>query len=393
MAIKKNLILIGVGVIFLSFTAGFFLGESFGQSKCLVCPPADIDLSLFWEAYSLIQERFVDASKLNDQKLIEGAAIGMVKALEDPHTVLLNPSDTKKFLEEVSGRFEGIGMEIGKRNEELQVISPLQGTPAQRAGLRPGDRILKIGDTITSEISVDEAVSMIRGPKNTEVTLTIFRQGWDKEKEIKIVRAIIDIPSLKWDLVEDDIAHIQLYNFSEKADFDFSKAAFEILNSPAKKIILDLRNNPGGYLEVAQDIAGWFLEEGQVVTIEDFGGKQEQQFYKAQGNAKFKQYPIVILINQGSASGSEILAGSLRDNRQVKLIGEKSFGKGSVQELESLRKGYSLKITIAHWLTPKGEFISEKGLEPDIKIEMTEKDYEEEKDPQLDKAIEIIKNL
>jgi carboxyl-terminal processing protease len=167
----------------------------------------------------------------------------------------------------------------------------------------------------------------------------------------------------------------------------------EILGSNAKKIILDLRNNPGGYLEVSQEIAGWFLENGQVVTIEDFGGKQEQNIYKARGSANLLPYPMVILINQGSASASEILAGALRDNRGIKLIGETSFGKGSVQEIEDLVGGSSLKITIAKWLTPKGESISEKGLEPDIKVEMTDEDYSEGRDPQLDKAIEIIKNL
>mgnify|MGYP001591645047 CR=1 FL=1 len=389
---KKNLILIGVGGLVL-FGAGFILGNSFGESKCVSCPPQDVDLSLFWETYSLLQEKFVDSGKIDIQKIIEGAISGMVESLEDPHTVFLTPDDTKKFLEEVSGRFEGVGMEIGKRKGELQVIAPLEGTPAQRAGLRAGDKILKIDDKIADGLSVDEAVGLIRGPKGTEVTLIVFREGWVKEKEFKILRAVIDIPSLKWELIDGDIAHLQLYNFSEKAGFDFYKAAIEILGSGTKKIILDLRNNPGGYLEVAQEISGWFLEEGQVVAIEDFGGKKDQEFYKAQGNSKLLQYPIVVLMNQGSASGSEILAGALRDNRQIKLIGEKSYGKGSIQELEKLKKGYSLKITIAHWLTPKGDLISEKGLEPDIKVEITEEDYEKELDPQLDKAIEIIKSL
>jgi carboxyl-terminal processing protease len=247
-------------------------------------------------------------------------------------------------------------------------------------------------------MTVDEAVDLIRGPKGTEVTLTIFREEWEKSKEFKIVRAVIEVPSLKWEIKRPasgypDIAYIKLYQFSEKASFDFSKAAIEILNSPAEKIILDLRDNPGGYLEVAQDIAGWLLKRGEVVVIEDFGEGKEQNVYKAQGNASLVEYPMVILINQGSASGSEILAGALRDNRGILLIGEKSFGKGSVQELEKLRDNSSLKITIAKWLTPKGELITDKGLEPDIKVEMTEEDYEQGRDPQLDKAIEIIKTL
>jgi carboxyl-terminal processing protease len=242
-------------------------------------------------------------------------------------------------------------------------------------------------------MTVDEAVNLIRGPKDTEVALTISRKNWNEPKDVKIVRAVINVPSLKWEMKEGDIAYIKLYEFSEKASTDFRKAVIEILGSSSKRIILDLRNNPGGYLEVAQDIAGWFLENGQTVTIEDFGGKQKQEIYQAQGSANLLPYPLVVLINKGSASGSEILAGALRDNRRVKLIGETSFGKGSVQEMEKLKDGSSLKITIAKWLTPKGESISEKGLEPDIKVEMTDKDYEEGKDPQLDRAIEIVKNL
>ena len=268
----------------------------------------------------------------------------------------------------------------------------MEGTPAQRAELRAGDKILKINDTETSDLTVDEAVNLIRGPKGTEVTLTIFREEWLKTKEIKLVRDVIEVPSLKWEMKDENIAYIQLYQFSENASADFRKAAIEILESPAQKIILDLRNNPGGYLEVAQAISGWFLEKEKTVVIEDFGQGNKNE-YKSQGPGTFSDYKVVILINQGSASGAEILAGALRDNRGILLIGEKSFGKGSVQELEKLKEGSSLKITVAKWLTPKGELITDVGLTPNIKVEMTEEDYNEGKDPQLEKAIEVIKNL
>jgi len=394
-SIRKKIIL--VFLFFVIITSSDVFGFYFGKSQCKICPPEEIDLSLFWETWKKLEEKFVSPEKFDIQKMIYGAISGMVKSLEDPYTTFLNPEDTKKFLEDVTGYFEGAGMEIGIRKGQLQVVAPLEGTPAQKAGLRPGDKIIKINDTLTGDLTIDEAVNLIRGPKGTEVTLTIFREGWQTTKEIKIVRAVIEVPSLKWELKEtsegEKIAYLKLYQFSEKASFDFAKAAIEILNSPAEKIILDLRNNPGGYLEVARDISGWFLERGQTVAIEDFGQDKEQKIYKAKGNARFLQYPIVILINQGSASGSEILAAALRDNRGIKLIGEKSFGKGSVQELENLRGGSSLKITVARWLTPSGEFITDKGLEPDIKVEMTEEDYEQDRDPQLDKAIEIIKNL
>lgn len=378
-----------VAVVLISFG----LGINYGESQCRICAPEEIDFSLFWESWHKLQEKFVDKGKIDQDKILYGAISGMVNSLEDPYTVFFPPEETKRFEEDVKGIFEGVGMEIGIKKGQLQIISPLEGTPAQKAGLRSGDKILKINDTPSADLTIEEAVNLIRGPKGTEVTLTIFRAEWEKTQEIKLVRDVIQVPSLKWELKEGDIAYLKLYQFSEKAGFDLKKAATEILQSPAKKIILDLRNNPGGYLEIAQDIAGWFLEKRDVVVIEDFGGKKEQEIYKSAGPGKLLNYPTVILINQGSASAAEILAGALRDNQNILLIGEKSFGKGSVQELVELNDGSSLKITVANWLTPKGELITDRGLEPDIKVEMTDEDYEEDRDPQLDKAIEVIKEM
>ena len=382
-------------LIILMMAAVFGFGIFFGRftKVCEICAPSNVDFSLFWQTWNVLEEKFVNPGKINVQEIIYGAISGMVETLDDPYTVFLDPEDTKKFREDIKGVFEGVGMEIGIREDELLVIAPLEGTPAQKAGLLAGDKILKINDVSTIGITIDEAVTKIRGPKGTEVTLTILRENWEKSKDFKIKRGVIEIPSLKWELKEDNIAYLKLYHFSEKASSDFSKAALGILDSPAQKIILDLRNNPGGYLEVAQDIAGWFLERNQIVTIEDFGEESKKKEYKSQGNKILLNYPLVVLINEGSASGSEILAAALRDNRGVVIIGERSFGKGSVQVLEELRGGSSLKITVANWLTPKGELITEVGLEPDIIIEMTTEDYEQERDPQLDKAIEIIREL
>ena len=367
------------------------------QVVCRVCQPEQIDFSLFWEAYETLQSRFVDPEKIDTQKIIYGAIEGMVKSLEDPYTIFLSPEETKKFKEDISGRFEGIGIEIGKKDEQLQVIAPLEGTPAKTAGLKAGDKILQIDDTPTIDLSIDEAVNLIRGPKGTKVVLTIFREGLKAPKEVEITRDVIEIPSMSWELKDisenDKIAYIKIYQFSEKAGFDFAVAVREILNSPANKIVLDLRNNPGGYLEISQEIAGWFLEQGNTVVIEDFGGKQDQRVYQSQGNSRLLQYPMTIIINEGTASASEILAGALRDNRGIKIIGEKSYGKGSIQELEELKGGSVLKITVAKWLTPNGELITGKGLEPDIKIEVSPEDLNGESDPQLDKAIEILKEI
>jgi carboxyl-terminal processing protease len=352
------------------------------------------DLSLFWEVWARLEERYIDKSKLDPQNLLYGAIAGMVKAVGDPHTSFFNPKDTKRFFEDVSGEFEGIGIEISMKKGQLVVVAPLEGTPAQKIGIKAGDKILKIGDTLTSDLTLDEAVNMIRGPKGTEVVLMILREGWDLPREFKIMRDKILVPSLKWEL-KGDIAYIKLYHFSQKADVDFRKAALEIEKSKASKIILDLRNNPGGFLEVAQNIAGWFLERGKVVAIEDFGNGEKREF-KSPGPSKLINFPLVVLINNGSASASEILAAALRDHRQVKLVGEKSFGKGSVQEMERFKDDSSLKVTVARWLSPKGTLIDGVGLEPDIKVELKEeeKETQAEKDPQLEKAIELLnKNI
>jgi len=376
-------IFLGIGIGVGSFYGGFY----FGKKQCKICPPEEIDFSLFWEAYYKIQEKFVDKSKIDPKKVVYGAISGMLRSLEDPYTVFLTAEETKTFLENVRGTFEGIGIEIGIKKGQLQVIAPLEGTPAQQAGLKAGDKILKINDTPTLDITLEQAVSMIRGPKGTKVKLTIYREGWEKEKEVEIIRDVIEIPSLKWE-EKDGIIYLKIYHFTEKAFTDFKKAAISILKLPTNKIILDLRDNPGGYLEIAQKIAGWFLLKESIVLIEEFGDGTKRE-YKSEGPSYFASYKIVVLVNEGTASAAEILAGALRDNLGVMLIGEKTYGKGSVQQLDNLTDG-SLKITIAKWLTPKGNLISETGLEPN-EIVKTEKN--DGKDVQLERAIEILKDM
>ena len=389
-----------VGFIFVSFGLGFFWGRE--QARLVPIEgiinletgkPGDVDFSLFWDSWRQIQEKYAKSSSVNPQDLVYGAIRGMVASLQDPYTVFMDPKEAKMFLDDIAGSFEGVGMEIGIKKGILTVIAPLEGTPAQKAGIRAGDMILKIGDKNTDGLNTEEAVMLIRGPRGSIVKLSIMRTSWEKPMDIEITRAVIEIPSLKWELKDGDIAYIRLFQFSEKSARDFQKAAGEIKNSSAKKIVLDLRNNPGGYLEIAQYIGGWFLDRGQLVVVEDFSSQAKKQEYRAEGPSKLVSYPMVVLINEGSASASEILAGALRDNRNVKLVGVKSFGKGSVQELQNLQDGSSLKITVANWLTPKGTLINGQGLEPDVKVEVQEKDLEEGKDVQLDKAIEIVSGL
>ncbi|MFH1643215.1 MAG: S41 family peptidase [Patescibacteria group bacterium] len=389
MKFKKILFsIIPIVAILTSFVFGF----SMGQNECKICALEKVDFSLFWEAWQRLEELYVDKNQFDEKEMIYGAISGMVNSLGDPYTVFLNPDDNKRFTEDVKGSFEGVGMEIGIRKNQLQVIAPLEGTPAQKAGLKAGDKIIKVEDFLTASLSLEEVVDLIRGPRGSEVILTIYNDSLETTKEISIIRETIEVPSLKLEFLDNNIAHLSLYHFSEKASNDFRKAVDEILKSGAERIILDLRNNPGGYLQVAQEITGYFLEKGEVVTIEDFGNG-EQKEYLASGNARLIGYPLVILINGGSASASEILAGALRDNKGVLLIGEKSFGKGSVQELKDLSGGSSLKITVAKWLTPKGDHITNIGLEPEIKVELTIEDIEKDIDPQLEKAIEKIKEI
>jgi carboxyl-terminal processing protease len=347
------------------------------------------------EGIAVIKTKYVDSGDITEKELIYGAMDGILKALGDPYSVFFPPPDAKIFKEDVGGAFEGIGAEIGIRDKVLTVISPLKDSPAEKAGLKSGDIILYVDDTETQDLSLDEAVKIIRGPKDTQVVLTVSRKGEEEDLKISIIRDKIKIPNLKWELKgeDKDIAYIALYHFSETASDDFGDIVREVLNSSAKKIILDLRNNPGGFLEVSVDIAGWFLEPDLVVVTEDHKGKAENKIYTTRGSAVLLEYPLVVLINEGSASASEILAGALRDHRNIKLVGETTFGKGSVQELTNLSDKSSIKITVAKWLTPNGLSIEDNGLEPDVTIEMTQKIYEDQGDVQIEKAIEVVSAL
>ena len=361
--------------------------------------PKEFDFGLFWEAWDNLHTKYVEKSKLNDENLLYGAISGMVKGANDPYTVFFPPQESKGFKQDVGGSFGGIGAEIGKKNDFLVIIAPLEDTPAKKAGLTAGDKILKINNEPTDNLTVEEAVAKIRGEAGTKVVLAILR-GTDgaKIKDITIERAIIKIPITKLEALKDNkIARLSFYSFTSTAPFEFQQSAAKILSTTGYKgIILDLRNNPGGYLEVAVDIAGWFLNTGDLVAIEDFGkdnGQNKITEFRASGLGALKNYPLIILVNQGTASAAEILAGALRDNRGIKLVGEKTFGKGSVQELVNLKGESSLKVTVAKWLTPKKHSISESGLEPDYKVTLTEDDIGKNKDPQLEKAVEILEKM
>ena len=354
---------------------------------------ANANFGVFWEAWKRIKDNYLRDKEIKDQELIYGAAKGMVDSLKDPYTVFLPPTDAQKFQEDLSGDFGGIGAEIGIKNDILTVVAPLKDSPAEKAGLRAGDKILKIGDKATDNLNINDAVKLIRGPKGTPVVLTILRNGSDKTQEITVTRDTVQVPTIEWKKIESDLVHIQLYNFNEVSPKKFFDTITDIQKKEpdTRGFVLDLRNNPGGFLEASINLASWFLSPDTLVVTEEFRSGKKTEF-KTSGNAALKDFPLVILINQGSASASEILAGALRDQRGVKLIGEKTFGKGTVQELQSLSDGSNLKITVAHWLLPKGDTIDKNGIKPDFEVKMTDKEIEEKKDTQLDKAIEVLKS-
>ena len=350
------------------------------------------DFSPFWKAWNTINEKYPGADKTTDQDRIYGAISGLVGSLNDPYSMFFSPEETKSFQEEIAGNFGGIGMEVSIKNKTLTVIAPLKDSPAYKAGIKSGDKVLKIDSKITSDITVDEAIKLIRGEKGTTVTLTIFHEGDSEPKEVKIVRDIINIPTLDTEFRKDGIFVIKLYSFTANSSTLFRNAMKEFVMSKSDKLIIDLRGNPGGYLDSAVDMASWFLPEGKVVVTEDYGTNQEAKVYRSRGYNIFNdKLKLMILMDQGSASASEILAGALRDHSRAKLVGTKSFGKGSVQEVVNITKDTILKITVAKWLTPNGYTIAEKGLTPDYEVEYKRTSDEDTNDPQMDKAVELIK--
>lgn len=365
------------------------LVESFVSNK-LYGENQTLDFSLFWKVWDLLKEKHIDRNNFDAKTLMYGAIKGMLQATGDPYTNFFDPKETKSFNEELNGSFEGIGSELGIKDNLLTIIAPLPDSPSEKAGLRAGDKIIKIDGQSTNDMSTDKAVELIRGKKDTQVILTIFREGEEQTREISITRDVIHLDSLKFEFKEDNLAHVKINTFSEDTTREFRKFASEALAKNSPGIILDLRNNPGGLVDKCVEIAGFLMERNSTVVIEE-NYRGVRQELKTTGGSSLSHLPIVVLINEGSASASEILAGALRDNRGITLIGKKSFGKGSVQEYLTLPEGTSTKITIAKWLTPNGDYIMEKGITPEIEIDYSLEDFKNSYDPQLEKALSVIK--
>jgi len=407
---KISIILVSLLIIAASFVGGIFIGinqkpaiESVinivRKTPEIPTPSqeqAKTDFNLFWDVWSRLEEKYVDKDKIDRKTLVFGAAEGLVKALDDPYSEFLPPAETKQFQEDVRGSFDGIGAEIGIRKGVLTIIAPLEDMPAEKAGLKAGDKILKVDDILTADLNLNEAVRLIRGQKGTEVRLLVLRDSFEQPKEFKVIRDTIRVKIISTAKKPDGVFVIKLNHFAETAAFDFRNAVEEFYKSGSKKLILDLRNNPGGFLNISIDIASWFLPAGEVVTRERYADGSEDT-YRSSGYRLLADIPTVVLVNEGSASASEIVAGALRDIRGIKLVGAKTFGKGSVQEVIPIQGGSSLKVTIAKWLTPKGAEINGTGLEPDVKVEIPSdeelKEGEEVKDFILEKGIEVLKGL
>jgi carboxyl-terminal processing protease len=405
-AYRKNVAIAFVLVVLLggSFYTGLRVGEKRVKTveipsvlnKDSVIPVDSVDFSPFWKVWGIINDKFVptvNTSTTTDQQRVWGAIEGLANSLKDPYTVFLPPVKNEIFQGDVRGNFQGVGMEVGLTEGVLTVIAPLKDTPAYKAGLKPGDKIVKIDGKSTLNLSTEESVSLIRGEKGTTVVFSIVRNGAKESFDIPVVRDVINIPTINTTLRPDGIFVIELYSFSADSPELFRKALREFVESKTDKLLLDLRGNPGGYLEAAIDMASWFLPPGKIVVREDFGKKQEQTIYRSRGYDIFNdKLKFVILVDGGSASASEILAGALKEQHVAKLVGDKTFGKGSVQELVSITSDTSFKVTIARWLTPDGTSISVSGIMPAIQIKNKKENLEKGVDDQKNKAIETLLN-
>ncbi len=340
----------------------------------------------FREIRSILESSF--NGDLNDEKQAEGALRGYVASLGDPYTVYLNASEAEELSNDLAGQLSGIGVEVGLKNDRLTVIAPIDETPAAKAGIRAGDVIATIDGQSTSELTLDEAVKKIRGEKGTEVKLTVVREG-EEPKELAITRDQIQVSSVKYEVKDGDVGYIRVRRFGDDTDTAIRNAAADLAKQGVDKIVLDLRDNPGGYLNSAVTVSSEFLADG--VVVEERGRHMESKQLVANPGGNLTNAKLVILINEGSASASEITAGALKDNDRAILVGEKTYGKGSVQEVKQLSNGAQLKVTVAGWFTPKGVNISKEGIKPDIEVKLTPEDSNAGRDPQLEKALEAVR--
>lgn len=352
----------------------------------------DVDLDLFWTIWGQLDESFVDVESLDKETMVYGAIKGMVDSLGDPYTVFMTPEESEQFSASLEGTLEGIGAELTVEEHNLVIVSPLRNSPAEKAGLLPGDIIYQIDGEPASEMTLFDAIMSIRGEKGTTVTLTIIRQNLDDSFEVSIVRDSIDIESVSVEKLDSGIAYLSVNQFNDKTNEEFGNAVSEMLLDEPSGIIVDLRFNGGGYLDIAVELLSFLLPSDTVAVLIRERDKEDGIMY-TNGNPKILEVPLVVLINEGSASASEIVAGAIQDHKRGVIMGTTSFGKGSVQEVDSFADGSSIRMTIAKWLTPDERDIHGVGITPDIVVEITDEDIENKYDSQKEAAIEYLENL
>ncbi|MBI2637066.1 MAG: S41 family peptidase [Parcubacteria group bacterium] len=405
---KYKIIFASVAVVAVVFTAGFYIGkgerevlvvnengEPIESGTVLIRPDEvktylsrDVDFDIFTSVWGLLKKQYVD-QPVSETKLFYGALEGLVAALGDPYSVFLEPQISQEFTESLNGRFEGIGAEIAIKSDRLTVVAPLDGSPAEAAGLKARDEITAIDGKGTEGVGLNDAVSRIRGPKGTTVVLTVLRKDVEQPFDVPIVRDTIKVKSVSWEMKEGGVAYIYLRNFNTDTARAFAAIQREVVSQNPAGIIFDLRNNPGGFLQTAVEVASAWVREGTAVVVER--SVAASTTYPAAGNSLFSGIPTVVLVNGGSASASEIVAGALQDYALAYVVGEQTFGKGSVQILEDLPDGSSVKFTVAKWFTPKNRSINEEGITPDEVVELSEEDFSEDRDPQMDRALEYLR--
>lgn len=392
----SNIILVVASVIVIfgiGYKAGEYKTKNVYNETSKTADLRKLDFGLFWEAYDQVRTKFIDKSKLDSKKMFYGAIKGMVASMDDQYTFFLTPEENDQSKNDLEGKFEGIGAQLGLKDGRIIIVAPLKNSPAEKSGVRAGDFITKVDDKSTQKWTLPEAVSHIRGEKGTKVKLTLERN--EKEFDVSIVREQIIVSSVELEFM-DGIAHLKVNQFGENTNSEWDKAVIQVTskftNNEIKGLVLDLRDNPGGYLESSVYLASEFLEKGKLVVKQESTVAPSREYF-AQRTGKLVGIPIVVLINKGSASASEILAGSLRDNNKTLLIGEKSFGKGSVQEAVDLSGGAGLHVTVAKWILPGGDWINGKGIEPKITVENEIKEgntLTDETDAQLQRAIQEV---
>ncbi|MBU2542634.1 S41 family peptidase [Patescibacteria group bacterium] len=410
---KFNITLVILLVLFF-FLSGLLLGRIWNISKLVTdgetgkveiskvvdlyskTRSSEVDFEQFWKLWNKVKEKYVD-QPVNDVDLFYGAMKGLVGGLNDPYSIYFPPKKAEEFVKDLEGEFEGIGAEVGLRDNQLTIIAPLPESPAEKAGIKSGDKIYAIDGEETYNMELDLAVSKIRGPKGSEVKLTVSQDGLDELKEVVVVRDTINVPTVIWEMKDENIAYLRVSYFNGDTWERFDKAVKEIILQSPTGIILDMRSNPGGYLDTSVAVASEWVDKGVIVS-EKFSDGQENQ-HRSLGSHRLSDIPTVVLVDGGSASGAEIVAGALQDYSVATVVGEKTFGKGSVQDFEILPDGSALKLTIARWYTPNGRQIDKEGIEPNVVLEkMFEINSEDEvtgkvdyRDFGIEKAMELLR--